>query len=226
MNTHLDVNKLVQQTQRYEFSDGLRDFQLGLMMLASGIMTWFIFDQASVWMPIMVELGKRFGTLGRTTALIIVLVPSLLTLSALLVMRFLRRRWLWRDTGYVKSKQIAVPFHVTLISVIVMLVPLGIGMLLQAINLVDDIFLLRLVFIASGWSFGYTLIAMGQRLDLPRYVQVGWWISVLTAPLLVLPLTVGVTALWWGLLWGVALTLSGINPLRDAARRASEVSHE
>ncbi|MBX3082290.1 MAG: hypothetical protein KF716_11710 [Anaerolineae bacterium] len=226
MNTHVDVDKLVQQTQRYEFSDGLRDFQLGLMMAASGIMTWFIFDHANIWLSIMVELGKRFGTLGRTTTMIIVLIPSLLTLAALLVMRVLRRRWLWRNTGYVKSKQIVVPFHISLISVIVMLVPLGIGMLLQTAQLVDDLFLLRVIFIASGWSLGYTLIAMGQRLDLPRYIQVGLWTSLLTTIFLLLPLTVGQTALLWGLAWAATLTLSGINPLRDAARRADEVSHE
>lgn len=226
MNTHLDIDKLVQQTHRYEFSDGLRDFQLGLMMTASGIMTWIVFDKADVWMPLMAELATRFGAPARYLILILVMVPSLLALTALLLMRYVRRRWLWRNSGYVSSRQIVVPFPVSVISVFVLLVPLVLGWLAQMVQLVPDSFTLRLMLVASGWSFGYTLVEMGRRLDLRRYVQIGLWASLITAVLLVLPITLGLTALLWGIVWGAMLTLSGIGPLSAAIHNVNTVQHE
>lgn len=220
------VKKLVQQTQRYEFADGLRDLQLASMMATMGFATWVIFDKMDVWMPFTIELAGRVGGWGRWSMMLVVLLPSLLGLGVLLVMRLVRRRWLWRNTGIVKPSRQIVPLRVTLISVVIVLAALGLGALMQTFRTNDDLFLLRLLFIASGWSFGYTLVEMGQRLDLQRYVRVGLGISAVTAILLFLPLTVGQTALWWGLAWGAALALSGIGPLREAAHKASEGGHE
>jgi hypothetical protein len=36
MLQHPDIDRLIQQTQRYEFSDGLRDLQLAVLFLVGG----------------------------------------------------------------------------------------------------------------------------------------------------------------------------------------------
>ena len=226
MNAHTDVKKLVQQTQRYEFSDGLRDFQFALMMAAGGFGYWLVFDQMDRWMSLMIDLANRFGYLGRWSLILVALIPGILALAALLVIRYLRRRWLWRASGYVKPARWMVPRRVTLISLVIMAVGLVAGILLQMAALTDDMFLLRILIVSSGWSFGYTLAEMGRRLDLPRYIRVGLLTSVATTPLLFLPLTVGQTGLVWGLLWGVALTISGLGPLLETLRRTGDLQDE
>lgn len=226
MSTLPDVKKLVQQTQRYEFSDGLRDLQLAIMMAAFGLVTWFTFDHAQTWLVWAVQLAERFGVVGRWIPLLITVVPALLALIALFVMRLIRRRWLWRNSGYVKPVRWIVPRHVTLISLGIILVAIAVGVLVQRTQPEDELFLLRMILVSSGWSFGYTLIEMGRRLNIPRYIWVGAVGSIATTPTLILPLTVGQTALISGVIWGVLLAMSSIQPLRHAARAAGETRHE
>lgn len=221
-----DVKKLVRQTQRYEFSDGLRDLQWAIMMVAFGLMTWFVFDHAKTWLVWAVDLAAQFGVVGRWVPLLITLIPGLLVLVALLLMRMIRRRWLWRGSGYVKPRRWVVPRHVTLISFGIITVAIAVGILAQRTMPADELFLLRMILVASGWSFGYTLVEMGRRLNIPRYIYVGTFGSIATTPLLFLSLTVGQTGLGCGLLWGAALALSSIQPLHQAARAAGETRHE
>lgn len=226
MSTLPDVKKLMQQTQRYEFSDGMRDLQLAIMMAAFGLVTWFVFDHGRTWLVWTVELAERFGVVGRWVPLLITLIPALLTLALLLVLRRIRRRWLWRSSGYVKPGRWIVPRRVTLISFGIILAATAIGILLQRTLPEDELFLLRVILIASGWSFGYTLVEMGRRLSIPRYLWVGTLGSVATTPALTLPLTVGQTALACGLIWGALLTVSSVQPLRAAMQAAGETRHE
>ena len=221
-----DVQGLVQQTQRYEFSDGLRDLQLALLLSSMGVVNWLIFDYMNEWVSLMIDLAARFGVVGRWSVMFVVMIPAVLALFALLVIRIVRRRWLWRASGYVKARRWLVPRRVTVISFIIILVTFAIGMLLQSQLPADEMFLLRLLLVASSWSFGYTLIEMGRLLDLPRYLRAGILGSAVTTLLLFLPLTVGQTSLLWGLLWGILLTVSAYPVVRQAVRSAREASYE
>jgi hypothetical protein len=171
-----------------------------------------------MWMRLATDFARQVGAWGRWSTMIIVLIPSILALAALWVMRFVRRRWLWRRTGYVKSSQWMVPRRVSLISAVILIVVLVAGALLQSRLPADEMFLLRLLFVASGWSFAYTLIEMGGLLDLARYIRVGLFAGLASTVLLVLPISVGQTGLLWGLLWGGSLSASGISALRETVR--------
>ena len=221
-----DVKKLVQQTQRYEFADGLRDLQLAIMMAAFGLVTWFTFDHAKTWLVWTVQLAESLGVVGRWIPLLVTLIPALLTLAVLFVMRFIRHRWLWQGSGYVKPVRWIVPRRVTLIAFGIILLATAVGALLQSTLPEEELFLLRVILVSSGWSFGYTLIEVGRRLNISRYVPVGLLGIVATTPPLILTLTVGQTALASGLIWGVLLATSSIQPLRQAARVAGETRHE
>lgn len=220
MNAQPDVKKLIQQTQQYEFSDGLREMQLALMMAATGLATWFVFDLMGFWMPILVGWMRTIGDWTGWSIQLVVLLPALLALVALLAMRFIRRRWLWRESGLVKPNRQIVPLRVTLISLGITLAGVGAGIFAQVVLPVGELFLLKMIFIASGWSFGYTLVAMGDTLDLSRLRRVGLFGTVVPTLLIVLPLTIGQMVLIWGLIWSAALGISGMGPLRQKIQAA------
>ncbi|MBZ0277153.1 MAG: hypothetical protein K8I60_13465, partial [Anaerolineae bacterium] len=127
MSTQPDVKRIIQQTEQYEFADGLRELQLAVMMVASGVMAWFVFDLMGWWMPILVEWMHSVGKWMGWSIQMVVLLPALAALVMLLVIRFARRRWLWRETGVVKPNRRIVPLRVTLISLAITLAGLGIG---------------------------------------------------------------------------------------------------
>lgn len=222
MNAQPDVKKLIQQTQQYEFSDGLREMQLALMMAATGLATWFVFDLMGFWLPILVGWMQTIGDWTGWSIQLVVLLPALLALVALLAMRFIRRRWLWRESGLVKPNRQIVPLRVTLISLGITLAGVGAGIFAQVVLPVGELFLLKMIFIASGWSFGYTLVAMGDTLDLSRLRRVGLFGTVVPTLLIVLPLTIGQMVLIWGLIWSAALGISGMGPLRQKIQAARE----
>jgi hypothetical protein len=75
---------------------------------------------------------------------------------------------------------------------------------------------------ATGWSFGYTLYALGRNMDLPRYRRLGLIGSLLSAMLLFLGLPFPQSSLVFGLTWCFLLAASGVMTLRQAALSVRE----
>lgn len=224
MQTQPDVQQIITRTRQYEFADGLRDMQFGLMWLAYGVMIWFEFDMAGLWFPLLVQLRRQFGPLAALSSIVIPLIPALLVLAALGLMNVVRRRWLWRNLGQVKASRIIVTRRVSVISVIILLAGVGIAYGLAQLGLVDGDATLRALFAASGVSFGYTMAAMGADLHLARYMAVGWAGGLVSLIVLALPVSLGVFALTLGIGWALILGVAGMPPLLDALRAASDVN--
>src|SRR3972149_8888527 len=89
---------------------------------------------------------------------------------------------------------------------------LGLGLLRLGIG--DPSFQLRMLWTATGWSFGFTLVAMGRLLDLARYRWLGLTGGGLSAALLFLALPFPQGSLLFGLLWCALLAGSGLITLR------------
>ena len=131
----------------------------------------------------------------------------------------------WVDELVMRLADVTLAFP-TLLLLIAMVAALAVGAVVQSTQPEDELFLLRVILVASGWSFGYTLIEMGRRLNLSRYIWVGAFGIITTTPLLLLSLTVGQAGLGCGLLWGAALAVSSIQPLREAMQAAGETRHD
>jgi hypothetical protein len=226
MSAQPDIKGLVRETQRYEFSDGLRDLQWALVMIVIGISAWLTIDQAAFWIPLSADLKARYGQAGTwILAFILVVGPWLPILATLVIMRNVRKRWLWRESGYVESKKWLVPRSVMLTAFVITIVGLAIGVVVQLNMPFESLFFLKMTLIAGGWSFGYMLLEMGRRLELERYLRVGIVGIVTTTLLIFLPLTFGQMGLLWGLIWGGLLTMSAYRPLREAIRNAGETHY-
>jgi hypothetical protein len=223
MTAETDVEGLIRKTQRYEFADGLRDLQLSLLLGLGGVTIWFIF---SPWWAML--LGEMILTYGRWAAWIGMLwiaVPAVVVWGMVAVMGYLRRRWLWSETGNVTPARMVVPSGVNLIAAGILLAGIGTGVLLWMRGVVDDGFALRMLWAATGWSFGYTLFGVGREIGLPRYVSIGLIGGIASTLVLFLPLTFGGASLALGLGWCLILGVSGVVTLRRAWAEVGRDAH-
>lgn len=210
----VDVDKLIQQTRRYEFADGLRDLQLSVSLVLGGLMCWLVFEPA--WMAFLFNLAKDLGRWVAWVSLLLVFLPGLAAWGLLGLMSYVRRRWLWSEGGMVKPSRRVVPRRVQVLSAAIIIGSISLGFGLRQLGWADDQFVLRMIWASAGWSFGYTLIALGRNLSLTRYVRLGMMGGLASTIILSLPLTFGQGALVFGIGWGLALALSGIVVLRHA----------
>lgn len=226
MDVQPTVENLVRKTQQYEFSDGLRDMQFAILMIGTGLTTWLIMDRADIWLVAMWRLADTLGSWARWLTMLLGFIPALLTAGALALMNYVRRRWLWQESGFVKPMNIVVPRRVTIISVALFLLGMAIGLGGSSLGLAGDHFALRALFAASGWSFGYSLFGLGKSINLQRYVRLGLIGGLASTILFILPITSGQAALVLGLGWGLALIISGFKPFRNAIRTMREAQGE
>jgi hypothetical protein len=220
MNTQLNVEQLMQQTRRYEYDDGLRDVQLAVMFLSAGAMVWLAFNEA--WLEYWIGLAATFGRWVMFASMALVFLPALLTWGALGLMNIVRRRWLWRKSGIVKAARWHVSRRVTVVAAVILLAGLGAAYGLIRLGIAKGDLLLRMLWSATGWSFGYTLVGVGREIGIPRYVRVGVLGGLASTLLLILPLSFGQGTLALSVLWSLLLTISGAVTLRRAVLTMQE----
>jgi hypothetical protein len=207
-----DVDKLIRQTHQYEFSDGLRDLQMAVYFAVSGVTLWLILEP--MWMTLVANMVKMFGRWAAWVKILPLILAPLAMWGMLRLMDYLRQRWLWRESGMVKSSNWLVPRQVNVLSAVILLGGIALGVGLRLLGRVDDVFILRMLWAATGWSFGYTLIGTGHHIGLPRYVWLGAVGGIVSTGVLFLPFTFGQTSLVFGLLWSLMLIVSGAVTLR------------
>jgi len=220
MMSEPDVNQLIQKTRRYEFADGLRDLQLAVLLGLGGASAWLAFEPG--WMAFIGNLAKTYGRWAAWVGMLPMVLVLLAVWGMLPLMNILRKRWLWRESGMVKPSRWAVPRRVNVLTAVIMVGGMGVSLGLRALGWADDAFVLRMIWAATGWGFGYTLFAMGRQLDLPRYRWLGAIGGFISTVLLFLPLRFGQSSLAFGLLWCVLLVVSGVLALRHASSAAKK----
>lgn len=208
-----NAEELIRQTKRYEFSDGLRDLQLAMVLSILGVILWLTFDliYARTLVRLMYTLGAWVGWLS---ILMIIVLPVLVSLFVRKLTTCVRRRWLWRESGMVESLPWLVPRWVTVLAVSLYLTCVVFSLWLYSIGQVDTTFVLYMLVVAAGWSTGVTLVGLGLTIGLPRYIWLGMIGGLGSTSLLFLPLTFGQIALVFGLSWGFVFSVSGIIALR------------
>jgi hypothetical protein len=211
-----DVDQLIRQTHQYEFSDGLRDLQMAVFFILSSLAVWLSFEP--MWLTFIGTLVKTFGR----WAVWFSMAPTVLSVAAvwgmLGLMKVLRQRWLWRESGMVTSTRWVVPRSVNILSAVIMIGGIAAGFGLRYLGWVNDAFALRMLWAATGWSFGYTLIGVGRHIGLERYVRLGAVGGLASTIMLFLPFTFSQVSLVFGLGWSLLLIVSGVVALQHALR--------
>jgi hypothetical protein len=216
MTAQPDIEKLIQQTRQYEFSDGLRDLQMAIFFALSSLAVWLSFEPR--WLNFVGALVKTFGR----WAVWFSMTPTVLSVAAvwgmLGLMKVIRQRWLWRESGMVQSVRWAVPRRVNVLSTVILVGGLAAGLGLRFLGWVDEAFILHMLWASTGWSYGYTLIGVGRHIGLTRYIWLGAVGGAASTVVLFLPFTFSQVALIYGLGWCCLLVASGSLALRQALR--------
>jgi len=201
-------NDLIRRTLGYEFSDGLRDLQMALLMIVSGLLSWFILDL--VYVDFIANLMEALGIQAVWFSLLLLAIPIVVVWGALGLIHYVRRRWLWRETGMVKPLSRLIPWRVTALATAIYLVSVGLALGLNRLGVLEALFVLRLVIVAAGWSTGVVLVGLGTVIEQQRYKWLGIAGGLVITLLLFLPLTFGQTALVFGFIWGMLFLGSGL----------------
>lgn len=208
MTTRVDLDKLIRQTRQYEFRDGLRDLQMAVMFILYGLVPWLLFRPA--WWAFLLHLKSTFGRwMMQLITLLVLFFPALAVWGTLSIMTYLRRRWLWRESGIVKASRVLVPRPVTILSGIIAVGGILISAGLHVSGRVDDMFPLRSICTVSGWSAGCAMVGLGHSIGLVRYVWLGLIGALLSTLAPFLPYTFGETALVFGMAWALLFASSG-----------------
>jgi hypothetical protein len=200
MTTQVDLDKLIRQTRQYEFRDGLRDLQMAVMFILYGLVPWLVFRPA--WWAFLLHLKSTFGRwMMQLITLLVLSFPALAVWGTLSIMTYLRRRWLWRESGIVKASRVLVPRPVTILSGIIAVGGILLSAGLHVSGQVDDMFLLRSICTVSGWSAGCAMVGLGHSVGLVRYIWLGLIGALLSTLAPFLPYTFGETVLIFGMAW-------------------------
>ena len=221
-----DVMNLQRQTVRYELADGIRDFQSALWVLLIGFYAWIVWDVPEMWLVPMQEFRDSTG--NRVAAIIIFAVswglPYLvLFVTQHLMNEYVRRRWLWRETGFIKSKAMILPRGVGLVGGLIGFITL-IGGILLTIQLRDFSIFIRSSFVGAGFAQTYMYFMLGRRFEIARYRLVSIVGLAGTVFIALLPLSGGLICLLISLWWTAVLVVSGISGVREVAALQRELA--
>lgn len=215
----VDILNLQRSTTRYEFADGIRDFQSAVWMLIIGFYMWLFWEAPQVWMPAFNNLAD---SQSRTVAglvmfaLVIGLPLALVQGSQRLVNEYVRRRWLWRNTGFIKPKSWLMPRTTLALALTVMFVVFIAG-ILAAIQFREWQLIWRFIYLGTGLELGLMYFMTSQQLQLARYRVVAGAGVAGTIVIVLLQLSLGLAGLLTMLLWAGLLIGSGIYGMREVA---------
>ncbi len=217
MDKSLNINGLIKKTERLEYEDGLRDFQIGAIFLILGLASWSIFTPAGL--EFLVRTVIRYQDLllpafGGSIGLFILLV-----IGGERVMERIRRATFWRESGFVKPLRFgAVNQAVMILAGIVALGVIIGSVWLMMRGTVSQEIALRSIPASAGLATAITYIGLGRNLQIRRYVLVGVTGAILSGVILITDMAFALAYLWFGIGWAVMFSISGLWALGSALR--------
>jgi hypothetical protein len=220
----VDVQKLQQRTARYEMADGLRDFQFAFWMLVIGFYTWVVWEAPAGWLRFVTDL-REYGEVVVivVTFILPIVIPALIAYGGQkLADEYLRRRWLWRESGFIKPRnQTLMPRTILLASAGIWAVVFGGGILLAHLTS-EPLFVLRGLYVGIGIQAVYMYWVNAARFDMPRYRWVALAGLIGTGVIAILPVSVGTFGFLILAYWAVLLAISGGVGMAQAIREAPD----
>ncbi len=208
-----NVEELVRKTQYFEFSDGLRDLQYGLVLFFMGAVGWLIFEP--FWMRFLIRVRDSSGVWAMWFSGILTLaIPSIIAFGMLRLMRQLRQRRLWRDTGMVKPMRILFPPWASISAGAIVILGIVLAVVMQKTRGSEPLLVWQILWASAGWSLTFTHIYLGNKLKISRYIGIGIFGFILSSLIPLISSSFGMTSLIFGIIWGIPLLVSGAFLLR------------
>ncbi len=214
MNNIDEIDNLTRQTRMREFDDGLVDILYGLVFLIMGLGGWFLFSAEGLrWFAVALVQQREI-----TIIALLALLPAfwLAIYGSRRLVDWIRRSYLWTETGYVEPLKWQVRTSVTLAAVFASIALIIAAFWLMTIGSLSEEAVLRTL-VASA-SLGTAVIYFGMGIDLRfrRYKAVGIAGLILSAIVLRQPTSFSQSWLLFGVGWMAILTVSGLWALRQS----------
>jgi len=225
MLEQMDPKEIILKTKQYEFADGLRDIQLGIALIMMGVV-WFWAMYEPSWLRFMIQLGRDYGKWATIVALVLLFsLPVVVSYGMQRLMEKIRSRWLWRESGMVKSSPILVPTSVTFLAAVIFIGAIALGLRWQSSLKTGDFYVMSLIMVASGWGFGVSMVGLGVNIKVPRYIVMGGIGGVASTALFLFQSSLSGAGLISFLGWGAILITSGLIVLIQTWPEIKEHSH-
>ena len=224
MSTLPDVDGLIRRTRRYEFADGLVELQVGVLLALVGALSHLVFSPKLIHLSL--SLSQTLGSWARWLTVLIVLLPTLVAFGTHHVIKYVRRRWLWRTSGFVEPLSSAVPRRALVLATALVVISTGVAFALSRAGWGEPMLPLRMLVASVGWAQGIVMFAVGRATGLAHYAWLGIVGGLASTPFLFLHLAFGQTWLAFCLLWGLAFTASGLFSLRRALLRLRKANED
>jgi hypothetical protein len=224
MATHPSVNvdDLVRRTRRYEFSDGLVELQISAVLASVGVLVALVFSP--VFARLSLGLSRALGSWAKWLAVLILLLPPLAAYGGRHLLRYVRRRWLWRASGFVEPLPSVVSRRTSALATALVVVAIAVGLLLLRSGWGEPMLLLRILVASVGWAQGAVMIGLSRATGLTHHTWVGIVGGLASTAFLFLELPFGHAWLTLSLLWALAFAVSGLVSLRRAILKTREVN--
>jgi hypothetical protein len=220
MEQQVDLDKLTRDTRRLEHEDGLNDFQNGFVFLVLGGMAALFMSSAGITLYVRAILFNQELTLIALIALIPLLYLIMFGIRRL-IHRY-RKNVLWRHLGEMEPFRWQVDSKVSLLAAVIWLVIVIVGLIFLTSDPMDLDADMRIIAGAGGIATGVVYLGMGFSLSLQRYRWVGIIGCLLSAVIILAPLSISYSWLAVGGLWALILTASGLVAYRSTMRRLRE----
>ncbi len=224
MNNIDEIDNLTRQTRKREFDDGLVDVLYGLVFLILGLGGWFLFSAVGLrWIAVALVQRREI-----TIIALLALLPAfwLAIYGSRRLVEWIRRSYLWTETGYVEPLKWQVRTSVTLGAGFASIALIIVGVWLMATGSLSEEALLRTL-VASA-SLGTAIVYLGMGIDLRLRRHVGIGITGLILSAIVLTQTTSFSESWLlvGAGWMAILTVSGLWALRQSVLNLAESPSE
>lgn len=217
MEAKFDLDQLTKNTERLEYQDGLRDFQIAILFLIIGLGNWLIFTSSGL--RFVADLLVRFQEYRMVILFGLVGLVLLLLFGMERWMESIRRRSFWKESGFVKPLRWGAVSTRTLIVSAVVILGLIIGAVwLMARGTISEATALRTLPASVGVGTAVIFIAVALRLEIQRYLWVGVLGLILSAGVLLSSMPLGDAYFMVGVGWAILLGVSGGWALRKAIR--------
>jgi hypothetical protein len=220
MNDIREIDNLTRLTRKREFDDGLVDILYGGVFLVWGLASWFLYSTVGLRWFVTALTQQREITIIAMLALAPVFLLVIYGMRRLI--EWIRRRYLWKDSGYVEALKWQVSRSITIIATC-----LSIALILGATwqmarGALSEEGALGALVASANLGTAVVYLGMGIDLRIRRYLVVGIAGLILTVILLSQMVSFAVSWLLLGVGWMIILTVSGLWALLQSIRSLAE----
>jgi MFS family permease len=218
------IDNLTRVTRRRDFEDGLMDFVFAGIFLFIGLFTGFFTSPVGLRWYLTSLLQNREITIIAEITLFALFILSVFGARRLIAR--IRRKNFWKNRGFVKPLRWQVSWKINTLAAGVFIAMLVIAFWLMLNGSVSQESVLRTLVSAAGVATGFVLFGMGNELELQRYKRVGAAGGVLSALIILIPVSFSTSWFALGIGWMIVFATSGIWALQRSLVYSREADIE